>query len=267
MKVTTMYITPEIAKSILSRNTKNRRVNQQRVNQYANDMVNGRWYENGESIVITENGELRDGQHRLEACVKSGKSFMFAVSIVPDENAVAYDSGQGRSASQIIKLTCKDLRTISLNTRIHGAIKYIMLRKINNEDMRKSVSPVELSQFADENADLFSEFQYQLNNLGANMKYFRIVPVVAAEISALHCGYDIEKLKYFVDVLGSGFCSSENDYPIIALRNYLIKSHNNVGYSFYDEKYNKTIQALHLFEVGSKTKTLVQAKKDWYPWK
>lgn len=267
MKVSTMYITPKMAEDFLSRNPKNRRLNPNRVKQYADDMLSGRWYENGESIVITESGELRDGQHRLEAIVKSGKAYLFAVVIVPDESAMIYDSGQNRNASQNLILSAKNVKVSALDSRIHSAIKYILLRKIKTEDLRKYVSPVELAQFADENIDILIQYQECTKALGYNMAHFRIVPVVAAEISALHCGYDMWKLTHFIEVLGKGFCNSENDYPIIALRNYLIKNSKSVGYNSYDEKYSRVIQALHLFEIGSSSKTVTPAKKDWYPWR
>ena len=73
IKTTWEIITPEKAKEILKKNGKNRSISWSTVNAYARDMSKGYWTEGvGVGISIDENGILRDGQHRLEAIVKSG---------------------------------------------------------------------------------------------------------------------------------------------------------------------------------------------------
>ena len=65
-------ITPELAMEFLERNPDNRSVNRFRVEAYASDMVNGVWAANGEPIIISDDGQLNDGQHRLHAIIKAG---------------------------------------------------------------------------------------------------------------------------------------------------------------------------------------------------
>lgn len=73
-------ITPKEAETMLRKNIVNRPVREQKVKQYMRDMLNGRWNEeSGETIIIDKEGNLVDGQHRLTAVLKSGKTLKWLV--------------------------------------------------------------------------------------------------------------------------------------------------------------------------------------------
>lgn len=57
-----------------------RTISPARVGLYANDMKRGAWLLQPQPIVIDENGNLVDGQHRLEAVAASGATVEFMVS-------------------------------------------------------------------------------------------------------------------------------------------------------------------------------------------
>ena len=65
-------ITPEMAKSMLDRNTKNRPISQLQVKSLAKEITEDRWKINGDTIRFNGN-VLIDGQHRLLAVLKAGK--------------------------------------------------------------------------------------------------------------------------------------------------------------------------------------------------
>lgn len=58
----------------------NRRLKPSRVAMYVRDMENGSWLVTGESIKFDYNGNLIDGQHRLQAIINSGQTFLLAVT-------------------------------------------------------------------------------------------------------------------------------------------------------------------------------------------
>ena len=67
-------ITPELAREYLKKNTDNyRKLARGTVRNYAEDIKNGRWELNGETIVFAESGVLQDGQHRLAAIIQANK--------------------------------------------------------------------------------------------------------------------------------------------------------------------------------------------------
>jgi len=72
----TAILTPETAEEILRRNPDNRKLRvdaeARSVKSYAGAMQRGEWVLNGETIIISRDGLLNDGQHRLSAIVRAG---------------------------------------------------------------------------------------------------------------------------------------------------------------------------------------------------
>ena len=68
-------------------------------------MLAGRWQENGESVVVSESGNLLDGQHRLMAIVASCKSFNFVVVTGIRQDAFStIDIGAVRKAQDVLSI-------------------------------------------------------------------------------------------------------------------------------------------------------------------
>jgi hypothetical protein len=104
MKATIVTLTPELAKKYLLQN-KNNRTMSNRADVYAEDMKNGRWKENGESIIIDKNGLIKDGQHRLVATITAKHTWdVPVVSDVDPDVMDTIDTGKNRSLSDILKL-------------------------------------------------------------------------------------------------------------------------------------------------------------------
>jgi hypothetical protein len=98
-------ITPSVASAMLEGNVDNRTVAEAIVNQYASDMAAGRWALSGQPIIISDDGYLNDGQHRLLAIVKSGMSVeMLVVRGVSRESRSVVDIGKVRSAGNVVSM-------------------------------------------------------------------------------------------------------------------------------------------------------------------
>jgi len=105
ISVSLIYITPEIAKHYLSYNTQNRKESGSSINFLTQQMNKGLFIENGESIVFDKNMKLTDGQHRLMAIIKSGKSYHIpVVKGVNIKSMATYDTGKNRSASDVLSI-------------------------------------------------------------------------------------------------------------------------------------------------------------------
>jgi hypothetical protein len=106
MKNGVMEITPEIAKDLLGDdNDHQRHKSVSHVAFLANEMESGRWQMNGEPIIVSNTGRVLDGQHRLTACIKCGKSFKtIVVSGVPDECFKTIDTGMKRTTGNILQM-------------------------------------------------------------------------------------------------------------------------------------------------------------------
>ncbi|HMT13114.1 MAG TPA: hypothetical protein PKE19_00050 [Aestuariivirga sp.] len=72
-------INPSRAEALLNVNPGNRALSTKAIEDYAEDMAAGRWAVNGEAIVISDTGELNDGQHRCEAVITADVSIQALV--------------------------------------------------------------------------------------------------------------------------------------------------------------------------------------------
>jgi hypothetical protein len=123
IEIKTMSIGPDQAKALLSTNIKNRDLSQSFVNRYAADMLNHNWSDDVSMIRVDEEGNLQDGQHRLEAVVQSGTTQSFVVAEnCPVEDFKKLDLGRGRTSRDALTvLGYKRPRIMS------GAIRLVSL--------------------------------------------------------------------------------------------------------------------------------------------
>lgn len=98
-------ITPAIARRLLEANEDNRPLNQRMVDDIASDIENGFWRLNGETIIVSKEGLLNDGQHRLEAVLKTGKAIETAIMFGVERDArMTVDMGRPRSAGNFLAM-------------------------------------------------------------------------------------------------------------------------------------------------------------------
>jgi hypothetical protein len=98
-----ILINPGVAAHLLTKNEGNRNISPTKAEHYAIDMAAGRWADNGETIIVSDTGELNDGQHRLQAVIDSNCVLPFTfVFGVPRESRLTVDQGKARSAGDYL---------------------------------------------------------------------------------------------------------------------------------------------------------------------
>ncbi len=104
LSVRAVMITPEMAESMLADKGPNRQVSASFINKYARDMLSGRWRLNGQTIKLSKDGQLLDGQHRLEAAKKARRAFpAIIVEGLERETFASLDIGHRRAVSDILR--------------------------------------------------------------------------------------------------------------------------------------------------------------------
>lgn len=106
MNTYTKTISPQEAQRLLDHDhVNNRHISSSTVRHYARQMEEGLWNEdNPQPIILTRDGLLLDGQHRLTAVVESGKPTRFTFAIVPDDSTFEYlDQGKARTPADFIQ--------------------------------------------------------------------------------------------------------------------------------------------------------------------
>ena len=105
-------VTPEMAKSWLANNFRNRPISDDVVAAYARDMSNGVWIPTHQGVAFNDRDELIDGQHRLHAILRSGRTVRMMVTFgLPGKiegkemtTMDAVDRGRTRSVSDQLKI-------------------------------------------------------------------------------------------------------------------------------------------------------------------
>lgn len=101
-----MTITPAMATKWLEATVGSRNINQRKVSEFSLSMQRERWILNAEPIIISTDGKLIDGHHRLWACLLSGCSFRSVVLTgVPTSVHVTIDSGSTRTIGTVMTIS------------------------------------------------------------------------------------------------------------------------------------------------------------------
>jgi hypothetical protein len=96
-------ISPAVARSLLDRNTRNRKKSQIDIADWSKEMKAGRWRETSQGIGIARDGIIVDGQHRLEAIVDSGVTVNMVVVVGLDpEVFTVTDVGRRRTSGDAL---------------------------------------------------------------------------------------------------------------------------------------------------------------------
>lgn len=146
-------ITPELAKSILAKNTSNRKISKGNLKNIKSAMARGEWKFNGDPIRISKSGVLLDGQHRLTAISESSGAFeCLVIYDLDDDVFTTIDIGKKRNGSDALYINGhKNVHTLSalcrmiLSTRLYGNPYVSQTHASSNE----SISLTMIADFAD----------------------------------------------------------------------------------------------------------------------
>lgn len=220
MKQMTMsyeYITPQKAQVMLKNKAINRTISDGTVESYANDIKSNKWDEKvGSAISFDENGKLIDGQHRLSAIIKADKGVYTWVCRNASEKGI-YDNNRRRSDRDQLMIGRPDYEPQYRDTRYIGTVKLII--RYNGKSGNRRISPNEIIDFTDKHKEILDG--YFLKMPTTSVAKINIVAVKAALFAAYCAGVPIDDILQFYKVLSTGMSTRQEEFPIIAYRNYL----------------------------------------------
>lgn len=98
-------LTPDMAEMLLGRNPNNRRVTDTTVENYAHEIAGGRWAFNGEPVIVSDTGELNDGQHRCLAVQRAGRAIDVVLIVgVKRDTCTTLDQGRTRTIGDYLAM-------------------------------------------------------------------------------------------------------------------------------------------------------------------
>jgi len=98
-------LTPVLASLLLERNPINRPISKLGKAEIKQDLANGRYVFNGESIIVSDTGVLNDGQHRCVNVLETGVSIQTVIVFGPkEETRFTVDTGKSKTLSNFLAM-------------------------------------------------------------------------------------------------------------------------------------------------------------------
>lgn len=215
-------ITPEVAADFLCSNDRNRKLKESQVARIAAVISRGFWRFNGETIKIDWNGQVVDGQHRLEACVRTGMPIdtLLVTGLEPE----VYHSLGGETPRTLADLLGQD-GVASAFTVASAAGWYQIFCSAN---WRTG----ELRKFLRQELEMFAQSSPMLQEVA---KRVMAKPVIrrrlmasgmAAALWTLFAERDATLAELFMEQLADGIGLMPGD-PALAVRNRLLMLERN----------------------------------------
>lgn len=208
-------ITPKVAAEYLRTNNMNRPLQVGAVETYAKAMQRNEWMLNGEAIQFDTEGNLVNGQHRLNAVVLSGRSVPFlVVRGVEKECFKTFDGGKKRTASDVLSIKGEQ-NTANLASGARAYIIYVDGPSRNS----RAISASLIEKVVSEHPDLRHWTRRYAS--GSKSALRRMTSSLIGFLTIASERHGIEKIDLFVDKLESGANLAEDD-PAFVLRERLL---------------------------------------------
>jgi hypothetical protein len=134
-------VSPDVARAILEKNTRNRSLRKDYVQKLAAAMQRGEWTVNGEPIQIAGDGTLLNGQHRLSAVVEAEATVrMLVVRGLEIPSQMTMDSGLRRNLSDVLSLHGKN-ETTNLGAMLGMLHRYRNGHRLDNSGRTAPTPP------------------------------------------------------------------------------------------------------------------------------
>lgn len=214
-----LSITPELAAEMLNYNVGNRPISNSTVERYSNMMKSGDWKLTYEPIIFSDALTLRDGQHRLQACVTSGMTFPARVAFGDkDENFAFINMGKKRGGSDVFAI-----HGVKNHALMAGATRWIWAY----EDHKMSGHNAALYPEAFQLYERYLTYPRLPDSTHFGWMFAKEKLAPPSPMTAMHylCAQKSRKLAdRFFDNLASGLNFSGSTDPAYRLRSRLIKN-------------------------------------------
>ena len=216
-----MQVTPDIALSILTnKNCKNRNISKANLRNLTNAMLNGEWKLTNQGISFDREGNLLDGQHRLQAVIESEVTCPMLVGKNMDASIFnCIDTGKARTAGDTL-----DIAGSSNGKTIAAAVKMVSFYK-HSPDHSWSThfkpSHETIRQSYLENQELYEEAAVTVRDKARQTRH--LIPasiVVCFYVLATQRGWPARKIDFFLDKIYVGASLAPDDV-CLSFRNQL----------------------------------------------
>lgn len=247
----TVTITPEIAKRLLENNPDNRKLNERVVLAITRDIKAGHWQLNGESIIITQDGELNDGQNRLTAIIRADMPVQSLIAFgVTRKSRMTVDMGISRSAAQFLMM-----RGVANSNRIAAAARLQLMflsGTVSGAGLRTKQDVV--AEFEDYSDEILRAHEAvgrsKFVDAVSGYSFLTIAYLNIHRADSLHCDTFFEQLA-----IGANL---DRDDPILWLRQKLVELKNTKQKIRAESRLELVIRYWNAWAAGAKMKSHIK---------
>jgi hypothetical protein len=181
-------ITPQIATQWLRCNRINRPVRKNHVVFLSQEILNGHWQVNGQPIVIADNEDVIDGQHRLMAVIEAGQPIKTLVVYgIKPEAFATIDTGVVRSGADALCLHFTE-HSQTVVKAVATAVGWVRsLERGTVHHGKRRISNTEIIEYAQSHLSLFAHAEQLLSFPKDNRPLSLGVGTACYEIFARKC--------------------------------------------------------------------------------
>lgn len=214
-------LTPTMALKMLDANKVNRPLNEAHVSRIAKQITEGKWKFNGDTIKISEDEDVLDGQHRLWAIDRAGVAVPTIIvrGIKRDAFATIDTIRKLRSGADVLSLADSSIASRQFTA---AALKWLVQYQKTKGDLRLRGKAVNRP----ENSDILAAFNAHDHMPDAvdKVKHLRRIcaPSVLAFVYYLAASRDLELADKMIEIMDAPGKTPQN-HPFFILRDQLAK--------------------------------------------
>jgi hypothetical protein len=212
----TLLFDPEMAEAVLAYNTANRKVNKRKLSILAGQMAAGEFENTGEPIILSAEGVLNNGQHRLLAVIQADVTVDMDVRFgIPRRVFAKTDTGAGRSAADVLTI-----KGVAHGAQVSSAVRLLILYQRGlPENVREHVSHDQVASAFDRWRDIV-DIAAQIQRLSFPTS-IRSTPLYATAYLASRSPAK-DRLPQWLEGLSTGADIGRSD-PVYQLRERLMR--------------------------------------------
>lgn len=248
-------VTPALAQLLLARNAENRGVSEINLDRMKRDILSGHFLFNGESIVVSKDGFLNDGQHRARAVAETGIPVrMVVVFGVERDTRMTVDQGNVRTVGHFLGMTGHSDAN-ALSSTANYAWQFKQFGRLSHGGWARPTKTESLLM-VEHYRDIADSLQF--------VSRARVGAVCTRTLLAF-CHWAISQrassgVDAFFDALISGAALGERD-PILYCRNRLIDMRGSAGSHNTHERAELIFRAWNHHRLDEKVNRIVISGK------
>lgn len=250
-------MTPQWAEKILTQNNnKNRKIRTSKLMVYTRSIEAGDWKVTNQGIALDPQGNLLDGQHRLAAVVKSGKSIKILLGKNCDPSTFSViDIGATRTSGDMLTLSGCTTKHNTLAAAVKIYIQYVETPKVRWGQFT-APNHNKVVKYWNEKRELIDIHLPFITKCHRQFRTFTLSSALAFALLADDAGWRLEEIMEFFTLLTTG-ANLPADSSILSFRNQLSNpAYRRRGNGSYSSQLlmNAIIKSFNDWKRGKATK-------------